>query len=352
MKNKFLTSAVALGLAGLSMVTLTACDKGGSDFSVKSVTNQYQQALTFTPRKLDVLFVVDNSGSMASSQSNLAANFPSFINYFKDRGYDFRIAITTSDAYYGDLFVSNGCSICNIEQTRFRSQTNPKIYVVDPSTPNLESVFAANVQVGTSGSGDERVFSSFKAALSSSLNAGFHRSDAYLAVIGVSDEEDFSQSDFNMNESYSNPNLFPVSDFKTYLESFTGGQAGVDFSFSTISVLDSTCLSQLGSGRKIGTRYMQLADMTGGTKASLCAPFNTVLDSISANIASQTQAIFNLGKKAVESSIRVWVNGVLIPQSTTNGWSYDPVNWTITIKGTYAPASGDQVMIDFDPDFT
>lgn len=305
------------------MVALTACDKGGSDFSVKSTTNNYQQALTFVPRKLDVLFVVDNSGSMATSQQNLANNFPSFINHFVTKGYDFRLAVTTTDAY-----LLGG-------REKFKSGTNPKIYVIDPTTPDLATVFAANAKVGTTGSGTERAFKSFQEALNSPLNAGFHRSDAYLAIVIISDEDDTSSDS--------------IPGYKTYLEGFTGGTAPTDFSVSSITVTDSACANQVST--YIGTRHINLANLTGGTVGSICSPFNTVLDSISANIASQTQAIFNLGKKAVVSTIRVWVNGIIVPQNASNGWTYDAVNYTITIKGTYAPAAGDQIMIDFDPDY-
>ncbi len=189
-------------LAAVCISTLTmmvGCDKGGSTFSILADSSQFQQAATYVPRKLDVLFVVDNSGSMSSSQTALAANFPAFINHFKNKGYDFRIAITTTDAYYGDQFVGSGCSLCNIGQTKFRSSTTPAVYVMDNNTPDLESVFSTNVQVGITGSGDERGFSSMKAALNSSLNAGFHRQDAYLSVIMVTDEEEFSHDDIDLN---------------------------------------------------------------------------------------------------------------------------------------------------------
>jgi len=332
-----------------SMLMLGSCDKGGGNFSMLSSSAQYEQASTFVPRKLDVLFVVDNSGSMSSSQSALASNFPSFINFFKNKGYDFKIAVTTSDAFYGDQFVSQSCSLCNAEQTRFRSGTNPKIYVIEEDTPNLENVFAANVNVGINGSGDERAFSSFRAALNSSLNTGFHRPDAYLSIVIVSDEEDFSHDDINMNESYSQPTLHTVASYKSYLEGFTQGIAGEDFSVSTISILDTACRNSLGSGRKIGTRYMQLADATLGTKNSLCSNFDAVLNNISNTIASQIVATFHLSRTPVESSIRVLVDGVLIPQDSTNGWTYDSVENNVSIHGTYAPQSGAVVTINFDP---
>ena len=271
----------------------SSCDKGSGQFSILSDSAQFQQASTFVPRKLDVLFVVDNSGSMRTSQTNLANNFPSFINYFKTKGYDFRIAVTTTDAYYGDQFVSSGCSLCNAGQTEFRG--NPKF--VDNNTPNLEATFGSNIQVGTAGSGDERAFSSFKAALGSSLNANFHRRDAFLSVIIVSDEEDFSHNDMNLNESYTQPTLHPISMYKDFLQTFTLGQPTKDFSVSTISIIDEACRASLGGVAKIATRYMELALATGGTKNSLCNSFATVLDNISASIATQTQAEFQLSKK-------------------------------------------------------
>ena len=241
-----------------SLLALCSCDKGGSTFSLAADSSQFQQSATFLPRKLDVLFVVDNSGSMKASQSALAQNFPIFINYFKTKGYDFKIAITTTDAYYGDQFVNSGCTLCNVQQTQFRASADltggVPYRVLENGTPNLEFVFSSNVQVGIKGSGDERAFSSFKAALSSPLNTGFHRADAYLSVILVSDADDFSHDDINLDETYTQTTLHPISTYVNYLKTFTNGLPTIDFSVSTIGVLDTACKSQLSAGgeNKIG----------------------------------------------------------------------------------------------------
>lgn len=343
-----ISSRIAV-IAAAGITVFASCDKGGSNFSLTSSSEQYQQASTYVPRKLDVLFVVDNSGSMSSSQASLAANFPSFINFFKTKGYNFKIAVTTTDAYYGDQFISSGCSLCNLAQTQFRSTNTPPLYVIDSTTPSLESVFANNVNVGTGGSGDERAFSSFKASLNSSLNTGFHRSDAYLSVVIISDEDDFSHDDINLNESYTQPTLHPVASYKTFLETFTGGQATHDFSVSTISVLDVACRTALGAGRKIGQRYIDLADATGGTKNSLCQNFDLILNNISNAIASQVVALFTLNRQPILTSIRVNVDGILISQDNVNGWSYDAATNSIRIQGTAAPQAGAIVTINFDP---
>lgn len=332
------------------MLISFGCDKGGSNFSVLSTTAQFEQQVTFEPRKIDVLFVVDNSGSMNSSQTALANNFPSFINHFNSKGYDYRIAVTTSDAFYGDQFVSSGCSLCNINQTKFKSGTTPKIHILESTTPNIEAAFAQNIYVGTSGSGDERAFSSFKAALNSSLNVGFHRPNAFLSVIIVSDEEDFSHNDINFNESYAQPTLHSIASYKTYLEGFTSGQANTDFHVSTISILDSACRNSLGSGRKIGTRYMQLADATGGSKNSICSTFDSVLNNISTHIAEQIKAQFFLTRAPIVTSIRVIIEGILIPEDAINGWTYDAATNSVSVHGTYTPAGGASVTINFDPE--
>jgi hypothetical protein len=338
-----------------SLIALSSCEKGGSNFSLSSTSSKFEQSAVFVPRQLDVLFVVDNSGSMKTSQTNLAQNFPSFINYFKNKGYDFKIAVTTTDAFYGDQFINEGCSICNLQQTQFRASADASggtpVRVLDNTTPDLEHIFSANVQVGINGSGDERAFSSFKAALNSSLNTGFHRSSAYLSVIIVSDSDDFSQANFDQDETYTNPDLHTVQSYVDYLKAFTNnGTPSADFSVSTIGVLDTACKNQLNQEKKIGTRYMELSDLTGGTKNSLCSPFDSVLNNISTQIAGNVQAQFQLSRTPVVSSIRVIIDGTLIPQDAVNGWTYDAVNKIVTVHGTYSPEAGANIVINFDPE--
>src|SRR5687767_15405232 len=48
------------------------------------------------PTPTDILFVVDNSGSMADEQENLAVNFGRFIEQIAGSG-DYRIAVVTTD---------------------------------------------------------------------------------------------------------------------------------------------------------------------------------------------------------------------------------------------------------------
>jgi len=73
--------------------------------------------------KVDILFVVDDSGSMAEEQSNLASNFPTFIERLEayrtanDTQLDYRVGVTSTSrdglALSGSLTVKMGGSTCN-----------------------------------------------------------------------------------------------------------------------------------------------------------------------------------------------------------------------------------------------
>ena len=322
---------------------------------------------------------------MDNFQQQLVNNFSTFIDRFITRGYDFRIAVTTSEAYrYPQLVRDNpgACSsFCEEARVQFRRGSASNPYVIDKTKYDLttsagktllKNDFIANAHMGADGSGDERAFSAFMSALTyttnangtPSPNANFHRPDAFLAVVIISDEEDFSQTGTGgLNQSYSNPYLVPVANYKTSLQTFTNGIAGSDFSVSTISILDQACLNTLDPnnqinpgaaiGRKIGNRYKELADLTGGTKNSLCQPFDTSLDNISDSIEGQSDATFMLTKTPIVSSIRLIVDGVLVPQSATEGWTYTAATKTLKINGTvYKPVSGATIKLNYDPDLS
>ena len=169
----------------------------------------------------------------------------------------------------------------------------------------------------------------------------------------MSDEEDFSHTGgAYMSESYSNPYLETVESYKTFLDTYTKSSSGLlNYSFNTIQILDSSCLATLNaqySGRKIAQRTVQLADMTNGIKASLCGNFADSLQLISDSIL-ENNSVFQLTREPIPETITVFVNGVLIPQSSSNGWVYTASNNTVTFKGSAIPAQGSDIRINFDP---
>ena len=258
------------------------------------------------PPPVDVLWVVDNSGSMEQEQSKLGNNFNAFIQYFLNLDLDFQLAVTTTDT---DDPSQSG-----------RFVGNPKI--LKPTTGNLSGAFTSNVNVGIGGSGDERGLEGARLALSDPLlsgeNAGFLREGAILAIIIVSDEEDQSP--------------LAVSDYVNHFLSLKGGDpAKVNLSV-IVGDTPNGCTST-DAEADAGHRYKEASGALNGVFGSICADdFGPILDQLGNSIAGLATA-FPTTYEPVADSIRVLVDGAEIPRDPLTGWS-----WNASVHGVvFAP---------------
>jgi hypothetical protein len=232
--------------------------------------------------KIDVLWVVDDSGSMAPRQEALARSFQSFIELFSRGKIDFRIAVTTTDIF----------------KTAGAFKGNPKILA--PNTPSLATAFAANIRVGTSGSPYEAGLQAAELALTRQADTNapildaiskcqaacaragdpplcsetcvqnnpidFLRPGAYLYLIFVTDEEDESSQDV-----------------RYYWRSFeTVKGIGNDGTVTTAAIMGDVPTNSCGATP--GARYKALSDLTGGEVGSICdADFSKTLKKLATN---------------------------------------------------------------------
>lgn len=353
MRNKLAHKAISMASA---VAMLAGCNKSTDSFSLLKDSADFKQQAVFVPKKIDVLWVVDNSGSMETSQANLASNFQSFIGRFNQKNYDFHMAVTVTDAWEKEFNLPSTKSRIKdgavLQKTPTRIETHSGVFVMDKNTPNLSSIFETNIKQGTLGNGDERAFDSFKQTLMDPWNVNFRRPDAFLAVIIVSDEEDFSASSTSFNETYTNPKLRTVQSFVDFLDTYTEAKVyGKNYSVSVISVPDQACQTQLstdGFERKISTRLPEIADLTKGVKGSLCSNFGDTLDIISDSII-QLSSVFKLNQEPQIDTLKVIVDGVTIPNDGTNGWTYNATDLTITFHGSSVPGANSNIQIDYYP---
>jgi len=366
----------------LSLLLTGACEKTSRSFSLLDAGSSFQQSGSYIPRKMDILWVVDNSGSMETSQANLTASFQTFIEKFQTNGYDFHMAVTATDAWRAqylapgsnqDILRRARSGEINYSVNPYTYKTNSNVFIMDGLTPSLSSVFLTNASQNIFGTGDERAFASFKQFLDFGGNADFRRPDATLAIIIVSDEDDFSANTSayipggyadevnadpvvlapsvdpaNIANMYADARLDSPDSYKQYLDTLVG--AG-NHKVHIISVLDTACKTTLNStyqGRRIGRRYIQLADLTGGVKTSLCDNFGDSLLKIQESII-QLSSTFQLDREPVPESIKVLVDGASIPQDGQNGWTYDAAALTVSFHGSAVPAQGANIQILFTP---
>ncbi|MBI5499892.1 MAG: hypothetical protein HY907_06590 [Deltaproteobacteria bacterium] len=227
--------------------------------------------------KLDIVFMVDNSGSMSQEQAALTARFPELLAELLDPPdtdgdtrpdhaavEDLNVGVISSDMGVAGYRVStctnedvgdNGC---------FRSTPSPAVLGCAPTYPHFLARNPTNAAeyspeqmatdltciatLGTQGCGFEQQLKAMRGALTvdtvpGGCNAGFLRNDSLLALIWVTDEEDCSvRSDHtemfdperndlgNLNiRCFTHPDFVePVSDYVTAFRSLRStGDANV-----------------------------------------------------------------------------------------------------------------------------
>jgi hypothetical protein len=275
-------------------------DEGGTGPKLDTLPNDSGEGSTGggeSCAKVDLLFVIDNSGSMADEQAKLIANFPGFAQEIQETLGEvdsYHVGVTVTDNFglpfpdgvnsdapecrtLGALVTSNANGNCGpfAEGQRYMTQMD-----------ELGTAFACAANVGDMGSGYEEVAGAMLAGIGPALNqtgacnAGFIRDDALLVVVLISDENDDieSQGDaadwyqlvstFKFNEpdnvvvlsllwddSNGNPNGCQMgtdeefgAEISDFTQMFTHGSVGsicVDsyqqFFYDAISVIESAC---------------------------------------------------------------------------------------------------------------
>jgi hypothetical protein len=212
-------------------------------------------------RDVDILFVIDNSGSMADEQARLARNFSGFVNALDEMELEYRVAITTTDVKhdacqtttpengnlvlrscldtladgafeFDDLDASYACTDqCKLSAEQLEIQPTLAADGQRAPRPWLESIAGQqNLPVGTSmadafacfgpqginGCGFESPLEAMRLALAKgrASESGFLRDEALLTVVFVTDEADCSGDPDQAAAFTSNPTFWNDADPK------------------------------------------------------------------------------------------------------------------------------------------
>lgn len=268
LKIAFILFAAAIAFA-------PGCGSKDASYSLLSTGQHFVQTNGAFNGKLDILFVINDEPAMSSYQAKLVASFATFMNLFQTKGYDFKIAVVTPSGYLADSTL-NGYTSVNDNAADFNDYngtTHSGMFVLTPSDTNLLSDFAVNAKPTKNTAGqDGRSFSSFRQALQSTrpINSGFLRSDSFLAVVIVDDQDDFSGNQrcdgCNVSGRYGAATLDPVSVYVNFLSTLTGTSgATARYNVSAMTQISSPC-----EGSSLMTRVMDLANQTNGILGDIC----------------------------------------------------------------------------------
>jgi hypothetical protein len=292
-------------------------------------------------RAVDILFVVDNSGSMIDNQQNLAANFGSLAAIGEAWDTDVHLGVVTTDMTpWGGMGKLVGAP-------RYLTEDNWQL-------------FADRAKVGADGSGLEQGLAAAEAALGWPLaadadlpcqvdqactspltcveggcggaNRGFLRPEAVLHVVFVTDEDDQSQN----SVAY-------------YLDKLTGlkGPDHADLvqvhavvGKPLVAGATSTCASQAGE------RYLELAAATGGVVSDICdTDWSAKLEQIGNAIFGLVEE-FPLERTPDPETMQVLVNG----KACADGWTLDAATNRLVFdpEGPCMPEHGDAIEVEYE----
>jgi len=304
-----LKSFTVLGLAGVVALLASACGSSSSREGFDDGTTPAADGTGTTPapagtiggkpagenptadecQKMDIVFVVDDSGSMDQEQTNLAANFPKFITVldsFKTKSgakLDYRVAVTTTgrDVKYSIELPGLG-SLPQDEKGDDGAFKNTKACGatkrwVDKADSDKSTRFSCLAKVGTSGPSIEMPLESLKLALNDRVadgtNAGFLRPDALLAVVILTDEDDCSRQDNNFvykgdGACETMDHVQPLTDYVSMLDTAAKGPGR----WATAVIAgDKACTSSFGDAAD-AKRLKSFVGLAGknGTFSSIC----------------------------------------------------------------------------------
>jgi hypothetical protein len=297
---------------------------------------------TFTQKSreaVDVLFVLDNSGSMMEEQEAIGAGFADFIQYAINQGLDYRIGVTTTgiDPSGGGWAACPG-GVEGGEAGRLFPVDRSRARWIEPGTPNAAAVFAANVQVGVCHWWEEGLEAAYLALTPPLVNSvddpstpwpddgnlGFYRPTARLSVIIVTDEDDHSDR--------------PVAFYTGFFKGLKG--AGNEALVKVSGVLGDGCATASGAGDK----YKQVIAATGGVVEPICTA------DWGESLAKLAQASFGFTLRfpltgRPVGAVEVRVNG----QVVAGGWTYDAAGNAVVFTEASAPPPGATIEVSYVP---
>ncbi len=236
-KNKLVALGCIAATAG-ALVCGMACNEHEIEpFSQSLIAGKKQLTGAGNARAVDIVFVIDNSLSMADEQRDIDSNFGKFINKLVDAGADFRIGVvTTSDKLINSnsaQFSTNkafgkdnpfwaNASIGEAEKAEIKDRCSEyfenhdwiasndiESYLRDGETSSeyVRTLFRCAAMAGIDGDAIERGLSTMWKSLSTYLGDSvkdenhFKRPGSILSVVFVTDENDCSDSYFNGSEA-------------------------------------------------------------------------------------------------------------------------------------------------------
>ena len=253
----------------LYLFALTGCGASENKIGRLSHSDTFHQAPT---NMVDVLWVIDNSSSMADEQAKIGRRFGDFVVGLNDAEVDWHMGVVSTD----------------IDDPYQAGMLQGEPTVLTPETENYSLVFLDNVQLGIGGSDKEKgidaAFKVFQEPLISNpeANGGFRREGAMLMINFFSDENDCTDRGGlagveGGQACYSRQSeLVPMTELVAdYRDLVDDGERLI------VNSIVGPAIAEGCQGSKPGTRYKTMAQAFGGLRGNICeTDFGAIMEEI------------------------------------------------------------------------
>lgn len=258
---------------------------------------------------VDILWVIDDSRSIAEEQAQLVLALGAFVELFATVDVDFRLGVVSTD----------------LEQVAPGTLRGP---LLSPETPDLEATFAAQIGLNAEGSRDERGFDAALAALSDDVELSISNAD--LELIFFSDEDDHS-----------------TLDAAAFVQALRGLRPDAALGVNPIvGDLPEGCASLIAAADP-GFRYVEAWELTEGLRQSICASdYESMLRRVALRAIGMRDR-FLLAEVPEPSTMEVRVDGVLLHPRSPHGWRYEAGTNEVVVDGYAVPLPGSELSVRY-----
>lgn len=382
-----LTYAPHPGFIGEDLVRYYTVDENNPELGVDNVVQIQVEPIRIRKevtadrsrsREVDLVFVINNSPSMAAHQDRIAANLSRFRELFHTRDLDYRIAVLTTDFVSADARRSGGPryykEVRSIQldpqgQPVLDRRKRPKPVTkrvasngqlvtlpmmpqpwITPQTP--DGIFSELVRVGTNGDSNRTAFTAVYNFVAGAYHGQheFLRPDATTIVVFFMDEEETrmatweEQRDGTREAKWIEDGKLPDL-IRQYNARHRGAHQTLD-GYINAWVVRPFIITKGNKRGKLqmhavvspnNISHQRAAELTGGTVLNIESDFSAPLAALGDRIADTVAVALeppDAGATFYPKSLRVLVDGAEIPADPENGYVYDELTHSIRFQGT------------------
>ena len=245
-------------------------------------------------RPVDIVWIIDQSGSMGSEIAGVKQNMNNFSNYISGQKIDYRVIVLAKRGTGSkDICIKPPLGGANCGDSARFKQVSLKV-----GSTNELTLFKSNIK---------------------SIES-FMRPNSLRQIVVVSDD----------NSSLSAPA------FHAWIKARTGYK---DYVFHSIVSLTYT----LFCTAKDGKVYIDLSNWTKGLKAHICtANWNSLFTQLSKKVSDVAKTQYKLSKTPLANTIKVQYNNVYVKHG--QHWIWDVANSQVVLKGKL-PGPGTKIKV-------